>query len=138
MELKKLIKGLNALCITFVLCLVCACVAPKQRAINQLQAIHDDLEVNYTNYNVEKWKQFARDYREADSLIALYEYTPEEKEYIGTLRGEISGYIVKAAGQTVMNAIVGEGREIMGILNGMIDVLKGKEGIKNTQEQNEN
>lgn len=135
MNAKVLKKRINAVFVALFVIMVAACVAPKQRAINQLQEIHDDLELNYANYNAEKWKQFARDYREADSLIALYEYTPEEKEYIGTLRGEISGYVVKAAGYNVVNAITNEGREIMGVLKGIMEVFTNGSGNDNSQEK---
>jgi hypothetical protein len=134
MNNKNLRKGVYTVLVTLFVLLVAACIAPKQRAINQLQEIHDDLELNYANYNAEKWKQFARDYREADSLIALYEYTPEEKEYIGTLRGEISGYVVKAAGYNVVNAISNEGREVIGILKGIMEVFTSGGGNENPQE----
>ena len=102
---------------------VSACVSSKQRAINELKEIHDILEENYTDYNAEKWRQFARDYRDVDSLLALYEYSPKEKEYIGTLRGEITGYVIKAAGHNVVNTISSEGREVIGILKGLMDVF---------------
>ncbi len=102
---------------------VSACVSSKQRAINELKEIHDILEENYTDYNAEKWRQFARDYRDVDSLLALYEYSPKEKEYIGTLRGEITGYVIKAAGHNVVNTISSEGREVFGILKGLIEVF---------------
>jgi len=134
MNNKNLRKGVYTVLVTLFVLLVAACIAPKQRAINQMQEIHDDLELNYANYNAEKWKQFARDYREADSLIALYEYTPEEKEYIGTLRGEISGYVVKAAGYNVVNAISNEGREVIGILKGIMEVFTSGGGNENPQE----
>lgn len=121
--MKKInIKSITLLIALFVVG-VSSCVSSKQRAINDLKEIHDNLVENYTDYNVENWKQFARDYREVDSLLAQYEYSPEEKEYIGTLRGEITGYVVKAAGYNMVNAISNEGREVFGILKGLIEVF---------------
>lgn len=100
-----------------------ACQSEKDAAYTQLKDLYADVEANAKNYTTEDWEKFLDKFEKVDSLISVNEYTPEELEEIGRIKGKCAAYAVKAsakvAGQKFKEAIDEAAGAIDGLMEGL-------------------
>lgn len=108
----------------FVFVLFCmillSCSMGKQRPLDQLEALTEDLRVHHEAYSVADWKQAYSRYEQIAADMENYTYTTEEAEMIGQLEGECVGFFMKSA----VMSLDGWESEIKGFLRGLEDVVK--------------
>ena len=117
-------KFLFTLVCAFVV--LCACTPQKEKNMQKLESLAAEVKANAAQYTDEDWMKFLREYQVTDSLIALEEYTEEEFQRIGQLKGQCAGYLVKAKAIQVKQGIGNAIKEVSGAAKGFMDALSGK------------
>lgn len=96
-----------------------SCKSSKQAAMNDLQELTSEIKVNATEYDFKEWRKVKNRYIKIEKKLAKHEYTAEENEEIGKMKGECLGYFAKGvltrSSDKVMDAI----NQIQGLVDGL-------------------
>lgn len=92
----------------------------KQRPLNQLKELTEEIRVHHKEYSMADWKRAYSQYEQIAAEMENYTYSTEEAEQIGKLEGECVGYFMKGAAMS----LDGLESEIKGFLEGMENVVK--------------
>lgn len=79
--------------------------------------------MNHEKYSQEDWDNFVRDYEKVDSILDLYEYTPEQYEKIGKMKGRCAAYAAKEYGKRFGRELENKVNEFQGFMEGLLDEL---------------
>lgn len=110
-----------------IVTLITAC-NPKQTVLENLQSFTENLERNSGSYTPEKWKSSIAEYDEISKNLATYEseFTPDEKERIGRLKGRCQVIFFKHALEDGINEFDKELSHYKGLFEGIMDELLNK------------
>lgn len=103
------------LLIMVVALLLTGCSA-KRTAMNDLRHFTTQLQTHGNEYTVEDWKEAAVDFKNISDRISKHEYTAEEREEIGRMKGEC----LASFGKSVVNKITNAASELKGLFEGLI------------------
>ena len=101
-----------------------SCRDKKSSAYNQLHSLYNNVSKNHDKFTQKDWEKFLHDYERIDSLLDLYEYTSEQYEEIGELKGRCAAYAVKAYGNMLQEEIDYKINEFTGFLEGFSSEIK--------------
>ncbi|MCR5312369.1 MAG: hypothetical protein K6E54_01735 [Bacteroidaceae bacterium] len=104
------------------LCL--ASCSTKSSAVSDLRSLSNDIQENGSTYTVEEWKAVKNKFEKVSEKINKYEYTAEEYEEIGELKGKCVAYFAKGVVNNVTNKITNVANQIKGVVNGVKDAFK--------------
>lgn len=104
------------------MCVLLSSCSTKRHAISQLEKFSYELRDNSAYYNYQDWQLAADQFLRIRQNISRYDYTVEERRYIGELEGNCAGYMADGL-KTKVNSI---GAELKGILEGIVRSVTGK------------
>lgn len=113
------LKKISMSFVILMLALMLDSCSTKQAAINDLQRLSYDLRDNSRNYTVREWRGAADRFVKIRKRISKHDYTVSEREEIGRLEGQCAKYMVQGAKDGALDYILGLGKEIQGILDGI-------------------
>lgn len=122
-------KNLVVLICGLILCITLLSCHSKQTPITRLSDIVEDLQQNASEYSEEDWQYFAEEFESIEAEIEQYryDYTAEELNEIGRLKGICIAQLTKYS----LNALKNEFDNSVNELNGLVEGLKqGFEDIK--------
>lgn len=102
-------------------CILTACTDPKDKAKAQLMNLYEEVSQNSDEYTDEQWENFLVEYQKTDSLLNLYEYSAEERQEIGKVKGKCAAYVVKAKAAEAKKAIKEATQELKGMVEGFLE-----------------
>ena len=100
--------------------IVFSCSTGKQRPLDQLEQLTENIRQHHKEYSVADWKKAYAQYEQIAADMENYQYSKEEAEKIGKLEGECVGYFMKSA----VKSLDGLGSEIKGFFEGIENVVK--------------
>ena len=110
-------KIIVKLLISFVLFIsLCSCDS-AQSAINDLENLVTEVELNYESYTQEDWESIESSYEAINYELEQYTYTSEQQEKIGRLQGKFIGITTKASVEGVFDQLP----KILGGIGGFIE-----------------
>lgn len=92
---------------------------PKTDLENLVEAI----EENHTSYTEKDWEDAVAEFERIEDLLDDREYSDEERQEIGRLKGRIAGYMTKAVIQTLKSDLDRVGKELEGGVEEFLKVL---------------
>ncbi|MBR1465754.1 MAG: hypothetical protein IJ607_05270 [Bacteroidaceae bacterium] len=112
-------KSIFSLLFVGIIMLFASSCSTKQSAISRLERFSYELRDNGEFYSFKDWEKAADEFTSIRKKINKYNYTSQEKQYIGELEGKCAGYVYKG----VKGKITGYGNEVNGILQGLFDII---------------
>lgn len=114
-------------CALFILCTI-GCHS-KQSPINRLEKLSEEIQSNAQDYTKEDWKASAEELELIEDEIEQYksEYTDEELEEIGRLKGICLAQFTKHSIRTFKDGFEDVIKEAEGLLEGFSQGLEDKE-----------
>ncbi len=100
--------------------------ATKQRAVNDLRALQQDIETSGAFYSIKEWTKAAQDYAKINKKIYKHysDYTAEELSEIGKLNGQCAASFAKGTAQNLGSKAQGVANLIKGIIDGVGESVK--------------
>lgn len=103
----------------FLVTLTLASCATKGSALSDLRELSSDIEQKGSTYSLNDWKKVKNRYQSIDHRISRQEWTDEEREEIGTLKGRCLKYFAKGVVKNMVGKVSGAASEIRGVLEGL-------------------
>lgn len=92
--------------------------------INKLRRLADDIRLKGPNYGMYDWERAKERYVRINNGLNKYEYTDEEWNEIGLLKGKCMGYFIRGVFEsTEKKAKKGHAGQLEGILKGFNESL---------------
>lgn len=95
----------------------------KMSAVKDLRHLNYELATYGDQYNLEDWKAAAADFQEINQRIRRYDYTAEQREEIGRLKGECIANFGKGVVSNTITKITNAASELKGLIEGLKSVL---------------
>lgn len=83
------------ICILFIAALCMQSCTTRRTAINDLESLVKKVEKNGENYTLADWDNVIKKCASIENEMQKYEYTKEENEEIGTLKGRLAAIVTK-------------------------------------------
>lgn len=107
--------------------LFASCQSEKEAAYSKLQNLYEEVSANSDSYTAQDWEKFLNEFQTVDSLLSVNEYTDEELQEIGRLKGKCASYAVKAGAEVAGKKFKEAIKEAAGILDGFLEGFGAKD-----------
>ena len=121
--MRKLALLLNFLCILLFM----GCSDEKTDALNDLEAITEELTTKSADYTQEDWDIAENQFGLICEELEQYEFTDKQLKHIGKLKGQCVAIITRKKTSDIKNSLHRLGQEAEGFINGLKDGLKNEE-----------
>lgn len=119
----------------FALLLTCSCILllmgcsdGKTDALNDLEAITEELTTKSADYTQEDWDIADNQFGLICEELEQYEFTDEQLKHIGELKGKCTAVFARKKASDVKKSFHRIGKEVEGFIDGL------KEGLKNEED----
>lgn len=97
--------------------------ASKASAINDLRQLSEQVRDYGATYNVKDWKRTAQRYNKITDRLSKYDFTLEEMNEIGRLKGQCAGYFATGVIDNVGGKVINAASLIKGFLQGVREAV---------------
>ncbi len=112
------------ICLFFVFSTtVFACESPHS-SIRDLEKLVAKVEKNYKSYSEKDWEKIEKQFSEIKNKIEEYEFSQEELERIGYLKGRMAGYMAKIKIKKLGEGVKEATKVFESSVEGFIEVLR--------------
>lgn len=96
---------------------------PGQTALSDLEKFTNRMEQKSESWSLADWDDAAQHYDEIIQTLSRYDYSDEELQRIGQLKGRCTAYFLKHYTNQAIDQIYDAGQEFEGFLDGLNDIL---------------
>ena len=107
--------------------LLMGCSDEKNDALNDLEAITEELTTKSADYTQEDWDIAENQFGVICEELDHYEFTDEQLKHIGELKGKCTAVFTRKKVSNIKNSLHRLGQEAEGFINGLKDGLKNEE-----------
>lgn len=97
---------------------------PGQTALSDLEKFTNRMEQKSESWSLADWDDAAQHYDEIIQTLSRYDYSDEELQRIGQLKGRCTAYFLKHYTNQAIDQIYNAGQELQGVLEGLNDALR--------------
>lgn len=115
------------LIVAFTLTLLISCNT-KQKPIDQLTNLTEDLKANSQDYTEQEWQEIDKQLEQINIELDKYQdqYTDAEKEHIGKLKGTCLWYETQHSVKNLKQGMKDAVKEAKGMIEGFTDAASDK------------
>lgn len=95
----------------------------RKSAIDDLKSLVNNVEVNYDSFTQEDWDNISLSYSAIEEELQKHEYTDEELDEIGRLKGKYLGLQTKHTIENIEKRATDFGKQLDGVIEGFSDVF---------------
>lgn len=95
----------------------------RKSAIDDLKSLVNNVEVNYDSFTQEDWDNISLSYSAIEEELKKHEYTDEELDEIGRLKGKYLGLQTKYTIENIEKRATEFGKQLDGVIEGFSDVF---------------
>ena len=117
-------RKLALLLTCFCTLLFMGCSDEKTDALNDLEAITEEITTKSADYTQEDWDIAENQFGLICEELEQYEYTDEQLKHIGKLKGKCTAVLARKKASDLKNSLHRIGKEAEGFIEGITEDLK--------------